>query len=434
MNNEREVKSNVFSNKNFLLVFLGSLISDLGSVIYNFVVSFYILEISNNNALLQGVYLAVGSAVLLIFLLVGGVMCDRYNKARIMYIADFIKGLCILISAIGMMLLPDKSAHIVLLFIIGFMGNIAHGLFSPASTALLPHIVDDQLLQQANAILSIKSSVQSVLGVVLAGILYSVFSPTVLFVIVGICYILSGISEMFVRYEDTPAEGQLTLRVMREDMKSGWFYLKGQKAMLVLVMAVLFINFFFTPFTGNFMSYFVKTDLSEASSYLFDSFLDPEMWLSVVSVVLSIATLIGAAVIAIMPQKEKCGRDMVISLSVAAAALVVITADYRFDVAKGLSINRFLIILSLCCFVIGIAIMFINIPVSTTLMRMVDEDKLGKVSSITSVASQALIPLSSVLAGIILQYMGTTVLLVFCSAGFVRTVLILLSSKETANI
>ena len=51
MNNEREVKSNVFSNKNFLLVFLGSLISDLGSVIYNFVVSFYILEISNNNAL-----------------------------------------------------------------------------------------------------------------------------------------------------------------------------------------------------------------------------------------------------------------------------------------------------------------------------------------------------------------------------------------------
>ncbi|MBQ3183289.1 MAG: hypothetical protein IJB57_06445, partial [Clostridia bacterium] len=71
MNNESEVKVNVFNNKNFLLVFLGSLVSDLGSVIYSFVVGFYILEISNNNAFLQGVYLAVCSIVLLVVMLIG---------------------------------------------------------------------------------------------------------------------------------------------------------------------------------------------------------------------------------------------------------------------------------------------------------------------------------------------------------------------------
>ena len=166
MNNESEVKTNVFNNKNFLLVFLGSLVSDLGSVIYSFVVGFYILEISNNNAFLQGVYLAVGSAVLLVTMLIGGVLCDRYNKAKIMYLSDFAKGICVFLSAVGMMIFPDHETHIVLLFIIGILGSIASGLFSPASTSLLPHIVEEQLLQQANAVLSIKSSVQIILGVI----------------------------------------------------------------------------------------------------------------------------------------------------------------------------------------------------------------------------------------------------------------------------
>ena len=50
-------RDNVFFSSNFRLVFLGALVSELGALLYNFAVSFYILEISNNNAFLQGLYL-----------------------------------------------------------------------------------------------------------------------------------------------------------------------------------------------------------------------------------------------------------------------------------------------------------------------------------------------------------------------------------------
>ena len=60
---------NVFSNKNFLLVFIGALVSELGATLYSFAVSFYILDISGNNAFLQGLYLALCGAALLIFTL-----------------------------------------------------------------------------------------------------------------------------------------------------------------------------------------------------------------------------------------------------------------------------------------------------------------------------------------------------------------------------
>ena len=57
----------MFAYRNFRLVYFGALVSDLGTVLYSFAVSFYILEISGNNAFLQGVYLALCGAVLLVF-------------------------------------------------------------------------------------------------------------------------------------------------------------------------------------------------------------------------------------------------------------------------------------------------------------------------------------------------------------------------------
>lgn len=58
---------NVFAGHNFRLVFFGALVSELGALLYSFAVSFYILEISNNNAFLQGLYLSLcGVAMLLL--------------------------------------------------------------------------------------------------------------------------------------------------------------------------------------------------------------------------------------------------------------------------------------------------------------------------------------------------------------------------------
>ena len=43
MSNESKA-ANVFRNKNYRLVFLGALVSELGALLYNFAVGFYILE------------------------------------------------------------------------------------------------------------------------------------------------------------------------------------------------------------------------------------------------------------------------------------------------------------------------------------------------------------------------------------------------------
>ncbi|MBQ1878474.1 MAG: MFS transporter, partial [Erysipelotrichaceae bacterium] len=155
---------NVFSVRNFRLVFFGALVSEIGSVLYSFAVSFLILDLTGNNAFLQGLYLALGSIVLLLVTPVGGIVSDRYDKSRIMAVCDGLSGLVIVMATLGMYLFSDSNIQLVLLFAVGILTNLFAGFFSPASGSLLPLIVEEEQFQQANAYNSARSSLQSILG------------------------------------------------------------------------------------------------------------------------------------------------------------------------------------------------------------------------------------------------------------------------------
>ena len=425
---------NVFFNRNYRLVFFGALVSELGAILYSFAVSFYILEITDNNAFLQGLYLALCGGMLLLATPVGGVLGDRFNKAKIMFLCDYMKGGIIVLATVLMLLFRSSDAHVLILFAVGILGNAVSGVFSPAAGALLPHIVAEEKLQQANAYFSIKSSLQSILGVVLAGILYAVLPIHLLFFLVGVCYLLSGVSEMFIRYEHKPSEEKLTLRLALSDMGDGLRYLKTQKALMALMAAILFINFFFSPLGSNFLPYFVKTDVAAAPSYLFDRFLTPELWSSVFSVMVGLSSLVGAIILSALPQEDKCGRKVALRLGYIAVVVLLLTASYWLLVDRGLSLNAFLILFCVGALLIGFLVVMINVPTSTVLMRVVDRNMLSKVSSIVSIVSQGLTPISSVLAGAVLRYLGSTILLLACALGFTATALFLLFNKQVREI
>ncbi|MCR5331708.1 MAG: MFS transporter [Lachnospiraceae bacterium] len=425
---------NVFTNRNFRLVFFGALVSELGGGLYSFAVSFYILEISGNNAFLQGLYLALCGVMLLIFTPIGGVLGDRFNKAGIMSVCDYIKGGLIIVATVLMILFNAATAHIVILFIVGAVGNAVSGIFSPAAGALFPHIIEEERLQQANSYFTIKSSLLGIFGVVLAGIMYSAMPVNTLFLIVGVCYVLSGVSEMFIRYETEKRQEKLTIGLALADMRDGIRYIAAKKAILVFMLSILFINFFFTPVTSNFLPFFIKTDVAAAASYLFDSVLKPEMWSSVVSVMFGVSSLVSAAILSARKPDEKCGRKVSILIAVISVVMIMLTVSFWLFVDMGRSLNVFLTVFCAGSLIIGYLIPAINIPVGTMFMRVVDRDKLSKVGSITNVFSQGLIPIATALAGIILQNLGSTALLLGCSVGFTATALFMIFNKDVKTI
>lgn len=437
LNNEQQTKrKNVFTNKNFTLTFLGALVSNVASLFYSFAVSFYILKITDNNALLQGLYLAAGGVTFCIVTLFGGVISDRFNKAKIMFICDYLKGAIIIgFTFLLMFVIKTTTGQVVALFIVSILLNAIAGIFNPASSALLPQIVDEDSFQQAESYFSILNSFQSIFGILLAGILYSLVPINVLFFVVGGCYILSAISEMFIKYnsEFEKRDEKLTVKSVFGDIKSGFKYIVSIKSILALMICILFINFFFSPFSENFVPYFISTDVA-SSDYMFKGSLEPEMWSSFFSVLLGVGSLIMGIILSSIKQFEKSNRIIRWSLLVVSFVFILLVVFYLLFNQNIIDINAFLIIMLIGSFFIGVLLVTINVPSTTAMMRIIDKDKFGKVSSVLNIGSQGLIPLSVLLGGVAITYIGSLGLISVCAGGFLLISLILFFNKPVREL
>ena len=427
---------NVFTNRNFTLTFLGALVSNVAALFYSFAVSFYILKITENNALIQGLYLATGGLTFCVVTLFGGVISDRFNKAKIMYICDYAKGGIIIgFTFLLMFVIKSVEWQVASLFIVTVLLNAIAGIFSPASAALLPQIVKEQQFQQAQSYFSILNSFQSIVGVILAGILYTLIPIDVLFMIVGGCYILSAISEMFIRYDSKfeRRDEKLTVKMVFNDIGTGIKYLVSIKAILALMICILFINFFFSPVFDNFAPYFIATDVA-GTNYMFHDIMDPEMWNSFFSVAVGLGSLIMGIVFSMIKQREKCNVLVRWSMMGVSFVMIVMTILYILFINNYIDINALLIAIIVILFIIGVLLILINVPSTTAMMKIIDKDKFGKVSSVSNIGSQGLIPLSMFLGGVALEYIGSIGLLAICSGGFLITSLVLFFIKPVRDI
>ena len=437
MNEEvKKTKKNVFSNKNFTLGFLGALVSNVGSLFYSFAVSFYILKITDNNALIQGLYLAVGGIVFCVVTLFGGVISDRFNKAKIMYICDYLKGAVIILFTILLMtVITSVNAKVAALFVVTIIGNAIAGIFTPASNAILPQIVEEDMYQQAESYYSILNSFQSIVGIILAGVLYTLVPINILFLIVGACYVLSGISEMFIKYESDyeKRDEKLKMDAVLADIKEGFKYVVSMKAILSLTLCVLFINFFFVPIFNNFAPYFIATDIAN-SDYMFKEYLEPEMWESFFSVAIGIGSLVMGIIMSGAEQKEKYSKTIRWGMVAISLVISIMPLVYILFANNVIHINISLVAIIVVLLVVGMLLVLINVSATTTSLKIVDKDKLGKVTSVASIGSQGLIPVAMFLGGVALTYIGSAGLLIVCASGLIITGLVLFFNKSIKEL
>lgn len=431
---EQVKRKNIFRNRNFTLVFLGALVSNVAALFYSFAVSFYILTLTDNNAFIQGLYLAIGGIVYCIASLFGGGISDRFDKAKIMYICDYIKGFVIIgFTLLFMFVINSNSIKVISLFIITIILNVIAGIFSPASSALLPQIVEEDDFQQAQSYFSILGSFQSIVGVFLAGILYSLIPIDILFLIVGICYIGSAISEMFIKYEHEKTNENISLSTMLNDIKSGFTYFVSVKPIFILMMGILVLNFFFSPFYSNFIPYFIVSDVTGAD-YFLKELITPELWSSLFSIGLGIGSLIVGFIFSLMKQREKYAKLIKLSLILVSFIFVIDTLVYYMFSKDFITINILLISFFISFVLIGGLLIMINVPGSTAMMKMIDKDNFGKVSSVINISSQGLIPFSTFLAGICLTHLGSFGLLLICSLGVLAASILISINRSIDEI
>lgn len=434
-----ENKVNVFKNKNYALLFYGVLVSNVAHILFNFVMSLYVLRIAKEvygetyAPLVQGVYLGVAGLVLLVFMPFGGVLADRINKVRIMYLTDYIRGFVILSVGLIIFIDPSSSIKLIALFAMNVILGLNSAFFNPASGSLLKFIVTEDELPQASSLLHGSMSLQNIAGLILGGIMFSALNIYVIFFINGLAYLISAFTEMFIKYNHNSHREDKDATVFQE-IKSGIKYLYNYKAMFSLLLMALTLNFFTVPIINNAFPYFIDYGLSSETNYLFESFLTVENWYSVILICFSVAGIIMAVILAKTPKKESYGNALMGSIFAFGVAIAFMASVMILYYLGYLSIDITLILTVVSCLIAGLASTKFNVPVQIIMQNNIDHNQLGKVVSVSNVMSQALIPFASLMAGFVISQFSIISLYILCTVGLGIVILIYYKKKTYVQL
>jgi len=180
----------VLEGREFRLLWFGQATSALGSSLVPVALAFAVLDLTGSASAL-GLVLATAFAARVVFLLLGGVVADRWPRQRVMLGADLLRATSQGLVALLLITGHADLGELIVLFAVFGAGD---AFFSPASTGLVPETVRAERLQEANALMSLSRSVAFVVGPTISGLLVAGIEPGWVFVIDAGTFAVSGIS------------------------------------------------------------------------------------------------------------------------------------------------------------------------------------------------------------------------------------------------
>lgn len=246
-------KATKITETKFFRIWPGQFLSQLGSSAHAVGVLYLLKEVSGSSSVIGSVLFI--SAITGTFLVpIGGVISDKYSRAKVAIVCDVISGT----SAIALALIVSNTPHgsigiVIVVAACGVLLSACAAFFRPAFGALLPDIVPNALLPQATAMYRTGSRGGDLIGVVSGGLLYAAFGPVVLFVANGISFFFGA----WFSYSARIADGRTRVSrirswrflapMLRDDLVTGWRNLRkltGAKEFITMAWA---INFLFGP-------------------------------------------------------------------------------------------------------------------------------------------------------------------------------------------
>ena len=134
--------------RDFALLWTAMAVSLMGDGVYLVAIAWQVYDLSNAPTALSIVGLA-WTLPMVLFLLVGGVISDRFDRRKVMIASDVVRGLAI--AALGVL---SVAGAIELAHVIGLVAvyGIGEAFFGPAFGAIVPEIVPPDLLVEANSL------------------------------------------------------------------------------------------------------------------------------------------------------------------------------------------------------------------------------------------------------------------------------------------
>lgn len=380
--------------RNLILFAAGQGVSLLGAYIYSFAVSLYILKVTGS-ATSFAFSLLVSTVPRVLLSPVAGSVSDRVDKKKMIVRLDLLSGFT-LAALFAVTLI--YGIQLPLIYATSFIISVISTFFNNCFMSAIPALVLDRSLMKINACSRSINSMSQILGPVLGGMVFGLIPMQLFFLMTGIAYILSGISEMFIdfrfnksRVGESKEKSPLTLKVIGSDIVEVVRFIRGNKLLRVAMPFSISCNFL------------ISASLSVALPYVVNNLLrmSPAQY-GIIEAAIPVGMLLAAIVIGKLPEKEKKRKGLFVGiLGMGVMSIGLGLPVWPAFMGWGLQTAFFFYMAVL--FLFAVFLIMMDMPFGVVMQRIIPGDMLGRVTGVLSTISSGLIPLGILLGGILMD-------------------------------
>ncbi|NYB73231.1 MFS transporter [Sedimentibacter hydroxybenzoicus DSM 7310] len=404
------------NNNNLVLLLLGRGVSDMGASIQMIVMPLYIIDIGGSAATV-GLYSFLSLATVFVYPM-AGVLGDRLNRKTIMVSTDFASaGVVLMLSACAYY----KLISLPILLIAQVLIATLNGIFDPATKGMVPQIVEHSQLTKANSVISALRTTSVLLGSAIGSMLYVNLGVTVLFLLNGISFFLSGCSEMFISYQHIRSNNDGKSLGMLSDLMDGIRFILQNKIIGKLCVYFLITYALVQPIFNVVLPVFFRSSLSYS-----------DVQYGYLQMFVITGALLGSILVGVLFGK---GHQVKKSLFTGCTLMVIVlslltTLIFPFFISLfGNNTTAYFLLLSGALCLLSAVLMLIHIPVQTYIQMSTPNEYMSRIFSIVGMITKGGMPLGALLYGVILEKVAvhwtmlfTTLLTMLISAFFLISV------------
>lgn len=378
-------------NRNFMLYMAGRMVSDTGTSIQMMMMPLYIIDVGGTAATL-GLFAFLSFLPVLVIYPFAGVIGDRMNRKTIMVATDFVSAGVILILAI---LAYQDMLNIPILLVAQVIIILMNGLFEPATRGMLPQLVEKDEATSSNSMVSAGRSASIMIGPLIGAALYAHFGIVMIFIVNGISFLISGISEMMIQYTHIKHESAQGALGILNDLSEGIKFVLSNRIISALCL-YYFVNYMvMQPIFSVILPMLFKSSLK---------FSDQQYGFTQMMIIFG--ALLGSVLVgALFGKAGKVRVSLAWGTGLVLAGMLIYSALILPDsmlLLGGKSHVYFALLAGVHC-LISAASTFIIVPIQAYVQKETRDQYMSRVFSLLGLLSRGGLPLGALVYGIVLE-------------------------------
>ncbi len=231
--------------KSFFVIWIGEMISIIGSGLTSFGLGVFIFQ-KTGQATPFALTVLFGSLPPILLMPIAGSLADRWNRRRIMILADTGAALVTACAAVLLFFGNIQIWHIYLLA----LGSAIFGSFQePAWTASITMLVPKKELARASGMVQMSQAIETIITPLLGGILFVMIKMRGIILIDFITFFFA-IGALWIikipqpeQRSETGSAGEGLRNKVWSDIKFGWKYVLARTGLLGLLLYFAMVNF-----------------------------------------------------------------------------------------------------------------------------------------------------------------------------------------------